>query len=61
MPPLDDRDPAAQFEPFLTKHVRECDIGPVRAVTSKVSDVLDTVIAIAREVRPARRGLCRPG
>jgi hypothetical protein len=39
--------PAAQFEPLLTKHVRERDIiGPVRAATSKVSEIMDTVIAM---------------
>jgi hypothetical protein len=45
--------PAASFEPALMKHMKDRDaIGPVRAVTSRTRDVIDTVIAIAREAHP---------
>jgi hypothetical protein len=45
--------PAASFEPALMKHMKDRDaIGPVRAVASRTRDVIDTVIAIAREAHP---------
>jgi len=46
--------PAAQFEPVLMQHMGERDaVGPVRALTSRTRDVIDTVIAIAQEIHPA--------
>lgn len=45
--------PAASFEPALMRHMKDRDaIGPVRAVTSRTRDVIDIVIAIAREAHP---------
>lgn len=45
--------PAASFEPALMRHMKDRDaVGPVRAVASRTRDVIDTVIAIAREVHP---------
>lgn len=45
--------PAAQFEPALMRHMKDRDaVGPVRAVASRVRDVIDTVIGIAQETHP---------
>jgi helicase len=45
--------PAARFEPTLMKHMKDRDaVGPVRALTSRTRDVIDTVIAIAQEIHP---------
>src|SRR5688572_3829053 len=45
--------PAADLEPALMRHMPGRDaVGPVRAVTSRTRDVMDTVVAIAREVHP---------
>jgi helicase len=45
--------PAAQFEPLIMQHLPGRDaVGPVRALTSRTRDVIDTVIAIAQEIHP---------
>jgi len=46
--------PSAQLERTVMQHWRDRNaIGPVRAVTSRTRDVIDTVIGIAYEIHPA--------